>query len=165
MRCIMKKIALTGKRGLGKFALVDDDWFEFLSKWQWSTNYDGYSKRNKRIDGSSRTFFMHRIINQTPYGMLTDHINGEKLDNRKSNLRTVNRQENAMNRRRGKRNNAGFIGVTVSNTKKPWEARLWHKGVVHYLGHFDDILEAALVRDTAALFFRGEFAVLNGDVA
>ena len=159
---LFRKYVKHRKYRVRRYTLVDDEWFEFLEKWRWILDPKGYVKRTKRINGSSKQFWMHRIINKTPDGMLTDHINGNKLDNRTTNLRTANCQQNTMKRRRAKNNTSGFIGVTKRNRKKQWQATLMHSGIIHYLGFFEDVFEAALVRDTAALFFRGEFAALNG---
>jgi len=71
----MKRIKLTQE----KVALVDDADFEFLNQWKWFYHQTGYAKSCHR--------YMHRLINKTPKGFHTDHINRNKLDNRKSNLR------------------------------------------------------------------------------
>lgn len=55
-----------------------------------------YSLKN---DGPRRRLLMHRVINPTPQGMVVDHINGDGLDNRRQNLRTVTQNQNMRNRR------------------------------------------------------------------
>ena len=107
----MKKIKLTK----GKYALVDDADFSRLNQWKWCYNENGYATRgtHKRINGEriSINYSMHRLINKTPDNLFTDHINRNKLDNRKSNLRTITHQQNCFNLSPGKRNKSGCRGV------------------------------------------------------
>jgi hypothetical protein len=96
----VKKIALRGKHGEGKYAIVDDEDYDNLSKFNWHYS-DGYAARNTwRSDGKFKSFRMHRVIAHPPDNMLVDHINGNRLDNRKKNLRVCNYSENAQNQRR-----------------------------------------------------------------
>src|SRR3990167_10859282 len=80
----MKRIKLTQ----GKFAIVDNEDFEWLNQWKWHyNNSDGYAYRTKvfrRINGKQpkEHISIHRLINKTPKGMETDHINHNRLDNR-----------------------------------------------------------------------------------
>lgn len=93
----MAKITLKS----GETVLIDDEDLEFLSQYNWylikgrHTNYAATS-----ING--RAVIMHRIINKTPTHLVTDHINRNGLDNRKSNLRSVTKSMNALNRDRSK---------------------------------------------------------------
>lgn len=84
-----KEIPLTK----GKSAIVDDDLYWSLSqiKWHYSGGYAVYFEKKTRPRKAVR---MHRLINNTPEGMDTDHINGNKLDNRRANLRTCSRSAN-----------------------------------------------------------------------
>ena len=86
----MKEIPLTR----GKFALVDDEDYEWLSQWKWYCSTTGYAVRGCK----NRILYMHREIAKTKPGMLTDHINRNKLDNRKENLRFCSHRENMKNR-------------------------------------------------------------------
>lgn len=79
----------------GKAALVDSEDYEWLNQWVWSLHSIGYAYRRDYSTGKS--IFMHRLINKTPIGMHTDHINHIRLDNRKRNLRTVTQAENNAN--------------------------------------------------------------------
>lgn len=95
----MKEIIISGKSGKGKFVLVDDQDYEYLNRWKWFLNNHGYVARNMyttdhegRIKHKNER--MHRIIMQTPVGMETDHINGNKIDNRRENLRICTRSQN-----------------------------------------------------------------------
>lgn len=83
----------------GKPILVDDDDFEWLSQWRWTIGGNGYATASiKRPDGKRRTTPMHRLIMNTPTGMIADHINRLRDDNRRSNLRNVTHHENMQNK-------------------------------------------------------------------
>lgn len=60
-----------------------------------------------------------------------DHINGNRADNRKSNLRICTNQENSMNRNKNKNNTSGYKGVVYDKERKKWRARIQHNGK-HY---------------------------------
>ena len=88
------KIALSGKNGIGKFMLIDAEDVELVSAYKWHVTDNGYAV-NKSRRGIIRS---HRLIMNTPKGMDTDHINHNKLDNRKNNLRIATRSENLNNK-------------------------------------------------------------------
>lgn len=121
-----KRIKLTQ----GKYALVDVKDFEWLSQWKWfyaNTNI-GYAIRKYE----DRNLYMHRVIMNTPKGMDTDHINGNGLDNRRSNLRVVTHYENLLNKkmhREGK-----LLGYTAKTYKGKTRYYSQKNGV--YLGSF-----------------------------
>lgn len=117
----------------GKFAIVDSEDFERLNKFKWC--FCKYAKRFIRCDNSSRkAIWMHRVINQTPDGFDTDHINGNKLDNRKCNLRTVTRSQNEWNKLAPRNNTSGMKGVNFNKSNRKWVARISISGSYLYLG-------------------------------
>lgn len=142
----MKKIYLTR----GKCAIVDDEDFDFLNQWKWSCAVDGYAFRNiKKSDGKRTIVYMHRIINKTPEGYETDHINRNKLDNRKSNLRTVDRKGNSINHGLQINNTSGHRGIHWQ--ANAWVARIKVDSKEIYLGRFKNLQEAVLIRKKAEL--------------
>lgn len=156
----MNKIVLTQ----GKFALVDPEDYEVLSRHKWQFDSLGYARRTQRISGNWRTknkkvklFLMHRSILQAPEGMHIDHINGDRLDNRKCNLRVCTQMQNAQNVRVATAKNP-FIGACLHKPTGKWQAqiRLW--GKITYLGLFDSQQEASNVYKEAARKHRGEFS-------
>jgi len=110
----VKKIKLTQ----GRYALVDDEDFNWLNQWKWCFDRsNGYAHRNQWVNGKNRKIYMHRIILGNPRGILikveTDHKNRNKLDNRRKNLRVVTRSENVLNKGLQSNNTSGIPGVTL----------------------------------------------------
>lgn len=88
-----KKIQLSGKYS-EKYVIVDDEDYEYLSAFKWQFTSNGYAKRKY----GKTSLLMHRVIAKTPDGLVTDHLNHNKLDNRKSNLRVCTQMENMQNK-------------------------------------------------------------------
>jgi hypothetical protein len=94
-----------------------------------------------------------RLINNTPEKMSTDHINGDKLDNRRANLRTVSQIVNMHNRSAQKNSKSGVKGVCFDASRKKWKASLMVGGVQYDLGRFANLSEAkaAYIKKTKEL--------------
>lgn len=87
----------------GIFAMIDREDYEKVTKFgKWYRNDSGYAVKKTRIKGKNVSIRMHALINDTPKGWHTDHISGDKLDNRKANLRTASAEMNAWNRYKDK---------------------------------------------------------------
>lgn len=142
----------------GKFAKVDYDDVDRLATmgdWHFS---NGYALHN--VPGRTSQVRMHRVIMDAPDDKQIDHINGDKLDNRRENLRLATNAENQRNTKRRSDNTSGYKGVwQITNGR--WRARLAVDGRDIHLGYFDTAEEAAAVRDVAALKYHGEFARTN----
>lgn len=78
-----------------------------------------------------------------------DHINGNRLDNRASNLRVVTRSENGKNQRRHSTNKSGKSGVSWCNRQMAWVARITVDGRREHLGYFASLTAAARARSEA----------------
>ena len=142
----------------GKFAIVDADDYDRLAKYEWYCQKDGntfYAYRSKPA-----RLAMHREITKAPKGMLVDHIDGNGLNNRKSNVRVCTRAQNAWNRRPLANCRSRYKGVTEHKTGK-WQAHITASRKTYHLGSFDDEAEAALAYDRKAKELFGEFAYLN----
>lgn len=148
-----------------KVALVDDKDHEWASQWKWSAMVLGkrvYAVRaGKILSGGRITIYLHREILKAPIGVDVDHINGDGLDNRRSNLRLATRSENMGNRPMQANNSSGFKGVTWNKKLNKWQAQIKGRGRSITLGCFDNLEEAALIYDEAARKYFGEFARLN----
>lgn len=144
----------------GFFAIVDKCDYDFLNQWKWCCALNGYAVRSVKINGVRKILLMHRFINNTPHGLQTDHINGNKLDNRKENLRTCAVRENACNKspRGGK---SKFKGVAWHKKTNRWRAYINITNKQIFLGLFLSEIDAAKAYDAAAVKHHGEFARLN----
>lgn len=147
----------------GKFAIVDDEDFEHLSKYNWQLN-GYYAVRQLPVSESPKgsQSRMHREIMNAPIGMEVDHINGDKLDNRKSNLRICTRQENQRNRRKSiKPSSSKYKGVKYDKRYKKYEAFLTINRKYIFLGTYKTEREAAIAYNLAVKDYFGEFSWLN----
>lgn len=163
----MKRIKLNGKLGLGKYVLVDDADFDSLNKWKWSLSGRASSKyarrgMTRRKEHITKTILMHREILKPPKGFFTDHINGNKLDNRRCNLRICTIAENIRNRKINlKVNTSGYKGICWNKISKKWQAGIKFSNKYIYLGLFNNKEEGALAYNQAAIKYHGKFATLN----
>lgn len=149
----------------GKFAIVDAAYYDFIMRWDW--HYcNGYAIRRKYIgiiDGKQiqKTIHMHRLINRTVIGCLTDHKNGNGLDNRKDNLRSCTYSENNMNSKFRKNCTSKYKGVAWHKQTKKWRAYISKNKKTKYLGLFKNEEDAAKKYNEAAKELFGEFSRLN----
>jgi len=174
----MKRIIIESKVHGTHEVLLDDEDYEWASKYNWFVNKQGsptykgpdkfYIVRSVSRDPDpvsgrkQRNLRLHREIMKTPKGMHTDHINGDTLDNRKENLRVCTPAQNSQNRAQSTTNTTGYKGVARSSRHgKPWQGRIIHEGKYIHLGMFIMPEEAARAYDKKAVELWGEFATLN----
>ena len=158
-----KIIQLYGKQGDGKYAIVDDDDFEKLNLLRWNCNSFGYATRVQRTKEDytkKEVLIMHRIVMGARKGDLIDHINGDKLDNRKENLRFADKSKNAMNMHKVY-GEIPYKGVYFDKTKQSYAVRISINGKHTFVGRYKTDIEAAKAYDKAATKHYGEFANLN----
>lgn len=148
----MKEIPLSN----GGVAIVDEEWHLILSRFSWHRSGKGYAERSVR---PGHGIMMHRVVNMTPRELWVDHINGDKLDNRASNLRACTNTENSQSRRRAC-GISGFRGVKQLPSGR-YEASIMENYKRQYIGSFDTAEEAARAYDQAAMRLHRAFAVLN----
>jgi len=143
-----------GKKGVLKtFAVIDPEDYGRLIKYNWCLD-NGYAF-------SSLLGRMHRFIMNTPEGMDTDHINHNRIDNKKSNLRVCTRSQNQFNSSIVF-SKSGFKGVSFHQNK--WMSRIVRNGKLIFLGYYDTPEEAAKAYDTKAVELFGEFSCTNADL-
>lgn len=141
----------------GQFAIVDADDFERLSQWKWHLT-NGYAARS--VYGPPRQeILMHRFL--APRSKYVDHINRDKLDCRKENLRECTNSQNLHNRPKQKNNKSGYKGVYWFKPHQLWRAKIQVNGAQIHLGYFKNKKEAAEVYDSAAKKHHGDFARTN----
>jgi hypothetical protein len=158
----VKEIPLTR----GKFAIIDDEYFEELNKFKWQASTTGYARRSEFLNGKRKYVSMHRSITDAKAGEMVDHINGNRLDNRRCNLRVCNNSQNQMNSRssfNGK--SSKYKGVCKfqpkGRRKIKWMASIGKDGKKKTLGYYDTEIAAAHAYNQAAKELFGEFALLN----
>jgi len=152
----IRHISLTKNR----FAIVDEQDYERLARFKWCVSCTGRKKLYAcRMVGRS-VVRMHSEIMQAPKGMVVDHIDGNGLNNCRTNLRICTYSQNLCNRRKY----AGatpYKGVFHRKDRDKYYAKIKFEGKDHYLGLYDDPIEAAKAYDRKARELHGPYARLN----
>jgi hypothetical protein len=135
------------------FALVDAEDLPLVADKTWHLAATGYARHSYRVPGTPRGnvsyLMMHYVIGRirpgglSP-GIMVDHRNRVRTDNRKENLRLTLRTGNSQNQTSPNQKRGGFKGVVWHKRAQKWEAAIKHGGTRHYLGLFEDAIEAAL---------------------
>lgn len=146
----------------GKFAHVDAGVDLSILRRVWHYTAKGYAATNEpKAEGGQRTVLLHRLIMNAPDDCEVDHIDGDPLNNRTSNLRLVSRQQNMFNQRKRKGTVSRFKGVSWCKRSERWLAQIMVNKRNKFLGYFSVEEEAAAAYDSAAREFFGEFARPN----
>lgn len=141
---------VTSKGFVFKFSL--EDW-DLVTKHSWSVDPRGYLAATYK----QKHLVLHRLIMNTPKGFVTDHINGDKLDNRRENLRICTQQQNSMNTQVSRNNKLGVKGVSMTAFGK-YRARIMLNGIEIRLGNFETLDKAIQARKKAECDYFGEYA-------
>jgi len=130
-------------------ALVDSDDLPLVAGVAWRLHMRGYAYRDCTINGQRVTQLMHRLLLGLEYGneLEADHINRDKLDNRRANLRVVDRRQNSMNHPGFPDRTSRFRGVTWDNRLERWTAQVRIAGTLRHLGSFSKEIGAALAAE------------------
>ncbi len=134
--------------------ILPDDFLK-VSQYKIRVTSDGYA--------DTSVGFVHRIITGSiKPNFYVDHINSNKLDNIKYNLRKVNKSQNAMNQRVQSRNKLSkYKGVSMNRAKTRFVSYIQVEGSRIHLGTFDHEIDAAKAYNSAAKQYFGEYALLN----
>lgn len=144
-------------------AIVDEENFDYLNQWKWCVTKGRntfYATRRVGLLGKQQT--MHQILLAAPKGQETDHIDGNGLNNRRSNLRVCSCQQNQFNK--GKQvgtYSSIYKGVSWHKQRHYWTAYFTIDNKKKHLGCFGTEAQAALAYNEAATATFGEFARLN----
>lgn len=132
--------------------LVDEESWHLLNKCPWIVCEKGYAKSKS---------YMHRIIINAKSDEKVDHINRNKLDNRRENLRISTSAQNNHNRTKSPNATSKYYGVCLRKSIKKWETYVTHNKKKHSCGYFDDEIQAAKAYNKKAIELYGEYANLN----
>jgi hypothetical protein len=155
----VKYIPLTGT---DKCAIIDDDDFLRVSKNRWQLSDNGYARRTIKVKGVYKGLLLHRfILGITDRKIWTDHINQNKLDCRKSNLRACTASQNKQNIGVRSHNVSRYKGVEYRKDDGRYTVRIGIDGKMLCLGSFKNPIDAAKAYNEKAKELFGEFAYLN----
>lgn len=153
-----------------KEVLIDTDDLERLIKYKWFIHCEQKETENRKecltvtinigfVDSKLKHLKMHRIImNLDNPKIQVDHINRNRLDNRKLNLRLTDAEGNSKNKGMRKDNKTGYIGVSCYKKSKKWKATIVSRKKQYHLGFYDNIEDAANAYRNANLKLNGEFS-------
>ena len=154
----MREIHLTQ----GRVAVVDDEDFEELSRFSWWYAKNGYAATTGSRKNGKKNTYMHIKLLGKKEGKITDHINGDRLDNRKENLRHVTVTQNLQNSlHRNGGASSKYKGVFWRKEMQKWRSRITIDKKMYELGYYKEERDAAWVYNVWAESFFGEYARLN----
>lgn len=145
---------------LDAFFEIDEEDFDKIKKYRWRLlSNNCISAWNENF---TKEFLVHRLIMNVSDGKIKiDHIDGNRYNNKKSNLRLCSNAENNRNTSKRITNKSGYKGVSWEKRFSRWRATITFEGKQIHLGTYKDITEAAIAYDKKAKELFGEFAWLN----
>ena len=143
----------------GKVALIDDSDLPLVINHKW--HFDGAYARMCTWDPATKKSGLVRLHTLLTGLKHVDHVNLNKLDNRRENLRPCSHKQNCRNQSAKARNVAGFKGVGFDVERNKWRAQIMIDGRQHFLGRYEKAEDAARAYDAAARSQFGEFARPN----
>ena len=145
----------------GYEAVIDAADVHLVDGFNWYANTDGhtvYAQRGAYANGAQKTTRLHRVLMGVHGDLLVDHIDGDGLNNRRSNLRVATHAQNQRNQRLVKRNSSGFKGVSWDKEERNWLAQIRVDGNSRKLGRYKTPEQAHAAYCAASLKIYGEFA-------
>jgi hypothetical protein len=153
----MTTISLRNRKGeTVAYTKIDEEDFDKVNKYKWNLSIYGYAQGSKAAR-------LHRFILDAKKGDVVDHINGDKLDNRKSNLRIVSHSQNAQNRKKKEECSSNYIGVWLDkkSMNKKWICSVRTNDSSKKSFAFEKEDHAAYWYDQLALKYYGKDARIN----
>lgn len=153
----------------GKIVLIDDEDWEKVRVYKWvinaptKANRKYYAQHDFYVEGVHHVILMHRLIMGCVKGdgVYIDHIDGNTLNNHKSNLRFSSIAENTRNQQKHRDSMNPYKGIKYDKRDKLWVARIQYNKKRIYVGYSKDPVEAAKAYDRKAIELHGEFAYTN----
>ena len=143
----------------GREMVVDSDVWEQVKRFCWYENSRGYAEANVPAGArKSRRVMLHvMVFSDCPDGLFRDHINGNRLDNRRANIRYVTAQQNNHNHGRSKRNTSGYTGVRWEEDRQKWLVRIKVNNRDINLGRYSTLESAVEARKEAEKKYFGDY--------
>jgi hypothetical protein len=148
----------------GAFAMVDDEDFDRLSRHKWHLNDSSYAVRCDYSNGAMKNIRMHHEVVVRQTGLDVDHIDGDRLNNQRANLRQCTRRQNLQNQTKKRGHTSQYKGVYWLKANQKWRAKIVVSGRSKCLGLFMREADAANAYDVAAKQYFGEFACINSSI-
>jgi len=144
------------------YTLINEDDTHLMDGYAWHFDVSGYIVRRAWKDGKCvKNIRLHRLVIGAKDGQYVDHINENKADNRKENLRIATYSQNLACRGPYKNNTSGYKGVSWDKRRKVWMVLLGYQGKRIYVGSFNDKNKAAQMYNIKAKEIFGDFAYQN----
>lgn len=154
----MKKLKLSN----GMYSLLDDQDYLWASEYRWMGRpYHSGWRVCREESRTGKTIYLHREITKAPTGLEVDHVDGNGLNNTRTNLRVCTHSENGKNRRVNQNSKSGYKGVVWREHAGKWQANITVDKKRIYLGYHDTPEQAAQAYDLASKQYHGDFAHLN----
>lgn len=143
---------------IGK-ALIDKEDIELVKPYKWG--FDGcYARTTIPKNGKSTILYLHRLLMNIPIGVV-DHINGNKLDNRRCNLRVCTTADNVHNRTDKATTRSGIHGISWVERISKWHVRICINYKQKHIGYYANIEDAIEARKRAEKEYFGKYSHLN----
>lgn len=148
------------KREIVGHCIIDNEDFNEIKKYTWNLNDVGYASSFTHKPNKKK-LFIHRLImkeiDELKEDSVVDHIDGNKLNNRRRNLRWATKSQNAMNSKTRKNNTSGTKGVSFDKSMNSWQAHIKINYKKIHLGYFSEIEDAVIARKKGELLYQKEF--------
>jgi len=148
----------------GLVSVIDAADVPLVEGWNWSASAQGRSRVNYAVrafangQGGYSRVLLHRLLGGASPGVDVDHIDGDGLNNRRSNLRLCARAENLWNVGPPSTNSSGVKNVSWDASRQRWYVSLKANGKTVLIGRFENLLDAAIAADEARERLHGDFA-------
>jgi len=147
-----------GYTAKGEKYIVETADLSILKEYCWSVSKKGYLTARKRGKGNEWLYLHQALIKYDKNKFVVDHIDGDPMNNRRSNLRVCTQQQNSFNTGLNKNNTSGYTGVYFCNTKKKWRAQIRINYRNISLGYYEILADAISAREKAERKYFGEFS-------
>lgn len=146
----------------GVEAFVDDEDYEYLSQMKWSLMANGYAICGRKIQGiDKKSNMMHRLVINAKKGQIVDHIDRNRINNTKQNLRFVSIEQNCHNSSKRKNAKNKFKGTVYRERVNAYESRCKMFGKHNNLGTYKTEIAAAYAYNKKALELSPDYVFLN----